>query len=537
MTREPVTDETGSIELPPGWAYATIQELAGPAGMVTDGDWVESKDQDPSGTVRLIQLADIGDGFFVNKSNRFMNVRTAERLNCTFLAPGDVLIARMPNPLGRACIFSGVKGLAVTIVDVLVWRADARLSGADPKWLMHAINSPLIRKSIASQSSGTTRQRISGKKLKQLLLPTPPVEEQRRIVGKIETMFNGLDRALSALDYLPKLLDEYRALILELGCSGELTAKWRRDNNAETGRHTSVREVAERLDYGTSAKSQADGAVPVLRMGNIQDGLLDWSDLVYTSDKQEISKYSLEDGDVLFNRTNSPDLVGKSAVYRGSRSAIFAGYIIRIRCTGDVIPEYLNFCLNSPRGRKYARKVKSDGVSQSNINATKLAAFDFFLPCIEEQRVAVAQIKASLDWAKKVSAEWFSTVQLIYKLKEAILLKAMRGELAFQDSNEISAGDLLHKLKEMANHSVKLTTTRRTRKVKTPMSPIDRLVEDLRTWPDDGVTFSELYDRLALPYEDIRDAVFSCLAETQGLLSQTFDKQSAQMRLVRSSRT
>src|SRR5690348_11943930 len=95
-------------ELANGWATARGEEVAGANGLTTDGDWIESKDQDPNGTVRLIQLADIGDGEFKDRSSRFVTAETAKRLNCTFLEADDLLIARMPDPLGRACIFPGV---------------------------------------------------------------------------------------------------------------------------------------------------------------------------------------------------------------------------------------------------------------------------------------------------------------------------------------------------------------------------------------------------------------------------------------------
>ena len=71
------------------------------------------------------------------------------------------------------------------------------------------------------------------------------------------------------------------------------------------------------VEYGTASKSAKSGRVPVLRMGNIQNAKFDWVDLAYTSDVDEIAEYLLYDGDVLFNRTNSPELVGKSAIFRG----------------------------------------------------------------------------------------------------------------------------------------------------------------------------------------------------------------------------
>ena len=111
------------------------------------------------------------------------------------------------------------------------------------------------------------------------------------------------------------------------------------------------------VEYGTATKSAPTGDVPVLRMGNIQDAKLDWSDLVYTSSRKEIDRYLLKDGDVLFNRTNSPELVGKTAVYTDSRPAIFAGYIIRINHIESIVDsQYLNLFLNSHVARQHGKQ-------------------------------------------------------------------------------------------------------------------------------------------------------------------------------------
>jgi type I restriction enzyme S subunit len=124
--------------LPRGWATARIEDLIDPSGVFRDGDWVESKDQDPSGAVRLIQLADIGQGWFRDRSNRFLTPEKAKELNCTLLEQGDVLVARMPEPLGRACVYPDVGQSSVTVVDVCVMRPGPR--GAEPRWLMWWLN-------------------------------------------------------------------------------------------------------------------------------------------------------------------------------------------------------------------------------------------------------------------------------------------------------------------------------------------------------------------------------------------------------------
>ena len=105
-----------------------------------------------------------------------------------------------------------------------------------------------------------------------------------------------------------------------------------------------IGDITLGVEYGTSAKSKESGDAAVLRMGNIQNGRFDWNDLVYTSDKTEIEKYLLRKDDVLFNRTNSPELVGKTAIYKGERTAIFAGYLIRVKFDKGKSTSFFSTC-------------------------------------------------------------------------------------------------------------------------------------------------------------------------------------------------
>ena len=131
--------------------------------------------------------------------------------------------------------------------------------------------------------------------------------------------------------------------------------------------------IEEDLPYGTAKKSSVSGRIAVLRMGNIQAGEIDYGDLVFSSDNDDIEKYTLKKGDLLFNRTNSAEWVGKTAIYRGNIPAIYAGYLIRLRAF--INTEYLNAVMNSGYAKAYYNLVKTDGVNQSNINAKKLGAF------------------------------------------------------------------------------------------------------------------------------------------------------------------
>ena len=166
------------------WPVIKFSEAISLSGLFSDGDWVESKDQDPEGDVRLIQLADIGVGEFVNKSNRFMTSKRADELKCSYLQAGDILVARMPDPIGRACIFPEDMGRCVTVVDICIVRPDSER--IDNRWLMHLINSERFRNQIDRHVTGTTRQRISRGNLAGLEIPLPPLPEQKRIAAILD---------------------------------------------------------------------------------------------------------------------------------------------------------------------------------------------------------------------------------------------------------------------------------------------------------------------------------------------------------------
>lgn len=165
------------------WARATLPELT-QDGVFRDGDWVETKDQDPSGDTRLIQLADVGDGRFLDRSNRFLTSEKASQLRATRLQAGDVLVARMPDPLGRACLYPGDPMPAITAVDVCIVRPPS--GGVLNRWLMWTLNSPQLRRAVAQMQSGSTRKRISRKNLGTISLPVPPADLQRRIADEVE---------------------------------------------------------------------------------------------------------------------------------------------------------------------------------------------------------------------------------------------------------------------------------------------------------------------------------------------------------------
>ncbi len=167
------------------WRLLSLQDIGG-GGLFTDGDWVESKDQDPDGDVRLTQLADIGDGLWLDKSSRYLTSTRAKTLKCTFLQENDILIARMPDPIGRACIFKSLGLPAVTVVDVAILRI-SQLQEFDPEFIVNSINLPRTRHLISALQGGTTRARVSRGNLARVPIPVPPLLQQRRIIDVLSS--------------------------------------------------------------------------------------------------------------------------------------------------------------------------------------------------------------------------------------------------------------------------------------------------------------------------------------------------------------
>lgn len=183
----------------------TLSNVISKNGLFIDGDWIESKDQDSNGEVRLIQLADIGEGVFLNKSNRFLTKKKALQLKCTFLQKGDILIARMPDPIGRACIFPGDERECVTVVDVCILRPNSeRVSN---EYLKNFINNPSFRNRILSYTTGTTRKRISRSNLDKIYFDLPAYDDQIRIsviLAKAEKLIVKRKESIKKLDELLK---------------------------------------------------------------------------------------------------------------------------------------------------------------------------------------------------------------------------------------------------------------------------------------------------------------------------------------------
>lgn len=318
----------------------------------------------------------------------------------------------------------------------------------DENYLMYCFQSKYFREFMLSNVSGVggSLMRAQPKYVQTYPIPLPPLSEQQRIVERIEELFAKLDEAKERLQEVVDSFAVRKAAILHKAFTGELTQQWRLENGVsdESWEEKTIGEICSSLKYGTSKKSSDDGEVVVLRMGNLQNGEIDWSNLAYTSDEEDIKKYLLKSGDVLFNRTNSPELVGKTSIYRGEMPAIYAGYLIKLDYEKNiVVGDYLNYYLNSSKAKEYYMQVKTDGVSQSNINAKKIGEFEIPLPTLSEQHEIVRLIDDLLARERAAQQAAEQALASIDLMKKSILARAFRGELGTNKASEASALELL----------------------------------------------------------------------------------------------
>ena len=185
-------------------------------------------------------------------------------------------------------------------------------------------------------------------------------------------------------------------------------------------------------------------------MGNITDiGTIDYSNLVYSSNDEDIKQYLLKKGDLLFNRTNSSEWVGKTAIYKGEQPAIYAGYLIRVRPI-LISSDYLNIVMNSSYYRNWCYNVKTDAVNQSNINAQKLSKLMVPIPPLKEQERIVVEMAKWTSLITSIKNDKEDLQAAIKQTKSKILDLAIHGKLVPQDPNDEPASELLKRINPKA---------------------------------------------------------------------------------------
>jgi len=463
--------------IPANWVWAIHEEISAINPKLPYHNLSEESE------VSFLPMAcvdEVSGNYHLQNTRKYCEVKKGH----TSFIDGDIIFAKITPCMenGKVAVLDNlVNGIGYGSTEFHFSRSHNFI---EKKYLFYYFVQTAFRKDAQSNMTRSAGQlRVPTIFFKSVLIPIAPLPEQRAIVAKLEQLFSELDNGVACLKKGQEQLKVYRQAVLKQAFEGELTKAWREQQTSlpsaqelletikaeraqaarlqgkklkpiipltqaelddlpeikEGWKWLKLGELTLGVEYGTSTKSLDNGDVPVIRMGNIQQGRIEWSNLAYTNDKTDISKYRLTKGDVLFNRTNSPELVGKTAIYNGEMPAIFAGYLIRINQITVLLDyKYLNFWLNSHPAKVYGNSVKTDGVNQSNINGEKLKSYPFPFCSPQEQSQIVQEIETRLSVCDNIESTISESLEKAEALRQSILKKAFEGKLLSEEELQIT---------------------------------------------------------------------------------------------------
>ncbi|WP_287373666.1 restriction endonuclease subunit S [Prosthecochloris sp.] len=266
----------------------------------------------------------------------------------------------------------------------------------DIKFLAYQLETDSIQQYVEMNKRGATIKGITRDCLEQIQLNIPPLPEQKKIAHILSTV----QRAIEAQERIIQTTTELKkALMHKLFTEGLRNEPQKETEIGLVPESWEVVELGNMLNvaqYGLSVKGNAEGNYPILRMTNQVDGQIIDHNLQYVEiGESDFEKFKVERGDILFNRTNSLDLVGRTAIFDIKGNFVFASYLIRLRTdTKQLDPFFLNSYFNTDEIQTRLKSIATRAVSQSNISATRLKGFPVPKPCLVEQKKIVGYANA-----------------------------------------------------------------------------------------------------------------------------------------------
>ena len=398
-----------------GW---TTKMLVDVCEIFADGDWVESKDQSPEG-IRLIQTGNVGEGVFKDRAEkaRYISEATFRRLRCTEIFEGDCLISRLPDPVGRSCILPDTGERMITAVDCTIIRFNP--NHVIPEFFNYYTQSRDYLKDVDSETTGTTRKRISRSKLGEIKIPVPLLPEQQRIVGILDETFEGITTARANAE---KNLQNARALF-ESHLQSIFT---QRGKGWEDSRLDDV--CGFQNGFAFKSNTFKPSGVPVLRISNIQDGRIDAGNrLVFFDPKdyrENLDRYRIVEDDLMIAMSGAT--TGKLG-FNTEDTVFYLNQRVGKFEPGKKLNRRFLYHFLSTKIDENLRI--SAGAAQPNLSTEQIKSFVLPLPEIDEQARIVEALESLSEETQRLASVYERKLTALDALKRSLLHQAFTGNL------------------------------------------------------------------------------------------------------------
>ena len=405
-----------------GWQASNLEQLC---EVFADGDWIESKDQSPTG-IRLVQTGNVGIGAFKDRAEkaRYISEDTFRRLRCTEILEGDCLVSRLPDPVARSCLIPSLSEKCITAVDCTIIRFDR--SKIIPELFNYFSQSREYAAAVAGSVGGATRQRISRKNLGLLRIPLPPLEEQRRIVAVLDTAFAGIATATANAQ---KNLTNARALFESYLRSVFDTPnlEWHR---------TTLGKLTTKIGSGATPRGGKDAyeaaGTPLIRSMNVHDRFFKEHNLAFINDNQAklLNNVVVQRNDVLLNITGAS--VARCCIVPDQwTNGRVNQHVAIIRADAETIrPRFLELALTSPFYKDILLGVgEKGGSTRQAITKADIQKLDIAFPDLAEQDSFVDHATSIQIETRKLADIASRKLNAFTELKQSLLQKAFAGEL------------------------------------------------------------------------------------------------------------
>ena len=415
--------------VPSGWKVERLKDVARvnanalPAGTDADYefDYLEISNVNYNGVVSTDAIEHL----------RFEDAPSRARRR---VASGSTVISSVrPNLQAVAFFASAPKHLICSTGFNVVEPQSNKLA---PQFTYYHLLSENARQYFEAAATGVGYPAIGDKDFNAFTVTLPPLPEQQRIATYLAASCAAIDAAVAAKRSQLDTLDALRKSIIQRAVTYgvEANPKLRQVDSdwlREVPSHWSVcrvKRVVARMDYGIGVSTVDEGRYPVLKMGNIQEGEIRFTNLDFIDEVDD--NLILETGDLLYNRTNSPDQVGKAAVFRKSRTdaITFASYLVRLRVNHRVNAWFLNYVLNSTGFLAFARRLAVPSVQQSNLNSTRYAQMFIPLPPMQEQLAILSFLNEKTAAVDSVVATIQAQIDTLTAYRKSLIHECVTGQ-------------------------------------------------------------------------------------------------------------